>query len=486
MISSTKFVRVRDFFRLRRSFSTGNSQKNSVDAVMGIFNGPSDFYKYKVATGVLHPDENQAVVVEHMQSLYNDLITYEHRSPSKSVFFKLFQNFSSSTESRELQNIGKYSNSPRGLYLHGGVGCGKTMLMDLFHESCTLENKKRIHFHQFMLDVHKRIHDVKQAMGAKNFNLNRSQPYDPIAPVARDISCETTLLCFDEFQVTDIADAMILKRLFYHLWQNGVVVFATSNRAPDDLYKNGLQRFHFLPFIPMLKANCNAVNINSIDYRRMALPAEGDTYFSAADCDIKYEMDRVYEELVSRSNAAEGVKHIEVLGRTLTFEKTCGRILDTTFHELCARPLGAVDYLELCKHFDVVLLRDIPCISLGKRSEARRFITLIDMFYDQQIKVIFSAETSLDALFKDSELSEYDRHHAKVLIGDLNIKKGDSNEVASIFTGEEELFAFERATSRIMEMCTAAYWGANVPKISLDESLSSPEEEEPRHATKAS
>ena len=357
------------------------------------------------------------------------------------------------------------------------------MLMDLFHESCTVENKKRIHFHQFMLDVHKRIHAVKQSMGAKNFNLNRSQPYDPIGPVAREISSETTLLCFDEFEVTDIADAMILKCLFYHLWQNGVVVFATSNRKPDDLYKNGLQRFHFLPFIPMLQENCVPVNINSIDYRRMAMPAEGDTYFSASECDIKYEMDRVYEELVSRSNGVEGVKHIEVLGRTLTFERTCGRILDTTFHELCVKPLGAVDYLELCKNFDIFLLRDIPCITLEKRSEARRFITLIDMFYDQRVKVIFSAEASLHNLFKGGELSEYDKHHAKVMIGDLNIQQGDSNETASIFTGEEELFAFERAISRIMEMCTAAYWSETVPpNAPSNRAESAAVEDEPRHA----
>lgn len=458
MISSTRFTKTK--FVKQATFSCiSGSCYNLLSTVSGIcFNGPSDFYKYKLETGALHPDENQAVVVEHMQALHDDLKPYQHKVPLAGFFTKFFGKFSDSTQSKELHNIGKYSDSPRGLYLHGGVGCGKTMLMDLFHESCAVEKKQRIHFHQFMLDVHNRIHDVKQAMGTKNFNLNRSQPYDPIAPVAKDISFETTLLCFDEFQVTDIADAMILKRLFYHLWQNGVVVFATSNRKPDDLYKNGLQRFHFLPFIPMLKANCLSVNINSLDYRRLALPAEGNTYFSATEFDIKYEMDRVYEELVSRSTGVEGVANIEVMGRTLRFERTCGRILDTTFYELCMKPLGAVDYLELSKNFDTILLRDIPCLSLEKRSEARRFITLIDMLYDKQVKVIFSAENTLDKLFQAGDLSEYDRHHAKVLIGDLNINRGDSNETASLFTGEEELFAFERTISRMTEMSTAAYW----------------------------
>ena len=431
--------------------------------------GPTELYDRRLQNGDLRPDGNQRVVVEHFQNLHDALARYTVRRPGALTVMKQkiadwrikYAASGRRSAPRECFAV-KMTDAPLGLYVFGGVGCGKTMLMDLFHETCLSHRKRRVHFHQFMLDIHRRIHKVKQSMAVEGFNLNRSQPYDPIAPVAKAISEETLLLCFDEYQVTDIADAMILKRLFSHLWKNGVVVVATSNRRPDDLYKNGLQRIHFLPFIPMLKANCKVVNIDSIDYRKLRTSLQGFTYFSAADCDAKYEMDKAYEELVSREVGEEGRQQIEVLGRTLTFEKTCGRIVDTTFDDLCNKPLGAVDYLEICRNFDVILIRDIPCISLEHRTSARRFITLIDMLYDNHIKVLFSAETQLSKLFLKGDMTEYDKHHERVLLGDLNIQAPDNHETASIFTGEEELFAFERVTSRMMEMNTAAYWNQKV------------------------
>jgi len=432
------------------------------------FSGPSAIYNHKISTGELRPDPNQQAVVEHLQLFYERVRGYENESAGGGgLVSKLFGVFGKSSASTTMQSgkreeIKKFTNSPFGLYLYGGVGCGKTMLMDLFYDTCELDLKSRVHFHEFMHDIHKRIHQVKQAMGVKNFNLNRSQPYDPIAPVASEIGKETSLLCFDEFQVTDIADAMIIKRLFSHLWQNGVIVFATSNRKPDDLYKNGLQRIHFLPFIPLLKANCDVVNMDSIDYRMLkgASTVADRTYFAATDCNTKYEMDRMYEELVSRETSAhEGPQRIEILGRTLNFDKTCGLILDVTFSELCSRPLGAADYLQIARTFSTILLRDVPRLSLGKRSETRRFITLIDTLYDNHTHVIFSAERRLEDMFDTGEMtSEYDKHHTRVLIGDLDIKVGESNEKASLFTGEEELFAFERTRSRMTEMGSAPYW----------------------------
>ncbi|ESO02696.1 hypothetical protein HELRODRAFT_65323, partial [Helobdella robusta] len=410
---------------------------------------PTHVYDKKLSSGELSLDINQQAVVKCLDAFYEDVINYKHQIGGDSPF----------------SGNKKYTESPLGMYLYGGVGCGKTMLMDMFYNIVDIDKsrKKRVHFHEFMLDVHKQIFIQKQKTAQEGFNLNRSQPYDPIAPVAFDISRQVTLLCFDEFQVTDIADAMILKRLFFHLWKNGVVIFATSNRRPDDLYKNGLQRFHFLPFISLLKANCRIINLSSIDYRRLAIPADGDTYFSATECNTKYQMDKAYDELVSRSAGVEEKRTIEVMGRFLTFEKTCGDILDTTFQDLCARPLGAVDYLEICRNFRVVLIRDIPQMSLTMRSETRRFITLIDTLYDNNVKAIFSAETGLDDLFVAGGITEEDKHNMRVIIGDLNIKKGSRDELASLFTGEEETFAFDRVVSRIMDMRSASYWMKDQP-----------------------
>ncbi|KAK2144143.1 hypothetical protein LSH36_782g05020 [Paralvinella palmiformis] len=169
-------------------------------------------------------------------------------------------------------------------------------------------------------------------------------------------------------------------------------------------------------------------------------------------------MDRTYEDLVSRANAVEGPRTLNVMNRSVYFPKTCGRILDTSFHDLCMKPLGAIDYLALCEEFDIIVLRDVPRMSLEQRSEARRFITMIDTFYDHKIQLICSAESKPEELFAIGNLSEWDRHHKRILIGDLDIEKGSEDEKASLFTGEEELFAFDRVRSRLTEMKSEEYW----------------------------
>ncbi|KAK2179498.1 hypothetical protein NP493_484g00031 [Ridgeia piscesae] len=421
--------------------------------------GPVCVYETRVQAGELQNDEYQKSVIQQLEDLHNELKDYQpiQATNSWNIFSKLF---SSSSKKQEDSAKKLCPTAPNGLYLYGSVGCGKTMLMDLFYSTCTLKKRKRrVHFHSFMLDIHKRIHLVKQNMPKRDNSVSQMQSYDPIQPVAEEISAETWLLCFDEFQVTDIADAMILKRLFSHLWRGGTVVVATSNRPPDDLYKHGLQRVNFLPFIPMLKANCGTVNLDSgIDYRRQTIPAEGKVYFVTSECDAKYELDRIYEDLVSKEKAEEGPQTLTVMGRKLHLKKTCGSIVDCTFEELCMKPLGAVDYLEIASTFDTLILRDIPNLTLERKTEGRRFITLIDAIYDTKMQLVCSAETKADDLFLSGKLSEADALQARVLMGDLDIDVGSENAAASIFTGEEEMFAFERVRSRLAEMQTEEYW----------------------------
>ncbi|KAK5650135.1 hypothetical protein RI129_001164 [Pyrocoelia pectoralis] len=397
--------------------------------------GPLDALYEKIDKGELMPDPIQVKVCEALQQVYDKIEDYH--PAENGIFNKLF---------------GGKRKVPKGLYIHGAVGGGKTMLMDLFHNCCDFGKKSRVHFHAFMVDVHQKIHETKQITAT---NTSKSR-FDPIPPVAERICTKSWLICFDEFQVTDIADAMILKRLFTQLFEDGVVVIATSNRSPDDLYKNGLQRSNFVPFIKVLKEHCTVINLDSgIDYRQKGVVGE-QRYFVKSDYEANNPLDLIFKYLISKENDTVRPKTFTILGRDVTFKKACGGVLDTTFQELCDRPLGANDYIHLTQFFHTIIIHDVPQLNLKLKSQARRFITLIDALYNHKTRIVISSDVPLKQLFSAEKTDDDDEH--RVLMDDLKIEKTQVDASASIFTGDEEIFAFDRTLSRLTEMQTQEYW----------------------------
>jgi cell division protein ZapE len=277
---------------------------------------------------------------------------------------------------------------PRGVYLHGDVGRGKTMLLDLFFGAAPVERKRRVHFHAFMQEVHRDINAARKGMNGTS---------DPIQPLARRIADEALLLCFDEFHVTDIADAMVLGRLFQALFAEGVVPVLTSNRHPDALYEGGLNRQLFLPFIEMIKRRLDVVPLDGPqDYRQLFL-REARLYHTPLSPAAEAELERAFERLTG--GAAPEPVSLGVQGRMLIISRAGRGVARLDFAELCQRSLGAADYLALARAFHTIVLGGVPRLSPEARNEAKRFATLIDVLYDHRVRLICAADAPPSALY---------------------------------------------------------------------------------------
>jgi cell division protein ZapE len=341
-------------------------------------------YAALVATGQIEADPAQQAVVDMLATLERRLA--EHRLARKSSSLGwLF------ARAPKVEPI-------RGLYVYGEVGRGKSMLMDLFFEGVGVQRKRRAHFHEFMADVHERIFVIR-----RQIKSGAIADEDPIKLTAAALAAEAWLLCFDEFHVTDIADAMILGRLFAQLFERGVVVVATSNVAPEDLYRDGLNRALFLPFIALLEQAMRVVSLAArTDYRLEKLAA-AKVWYVPADRAADAALDAAWRRLAGHEGAELDLR---VMGRTLRVPRAAMGVARFSFHDLCAQPLAAVDYLKIAHEFHTIILDRIPVMDYAQRNEAKRFIILIDTLYDNAVKLVASADAEPEALYRAGEGNE--------------------------------------------------------------------------------
>jgi cell division protein ZapE len=350
--------------------------------------GPLPAYRARVTAGQLVADSSQLLAAERLQDLWTKLRGYDppprlEAAPRTALLSRFLRR--KPTEGADAVRL-------NGLYLVGEVGRGKSMLMDLFFAAAAVPRKRRIHFHRFMQDVHARI-----------FAWKRAHPdgHDPIPPLADSIAAEAALLCFDEFQVNDIADAMILGRLFQALFDRAVVVVATSNTVPSDLFKGQPGRDAFLPFIGLLQANLELLVLDGDrDFRRARLRGMP-TWHVPADGRAERALDNAFAELTG--HAAPAAERLAVMGRTLHVPLAAAGVARFDFHTLCETPLGAGDYLALATHYHCLVLDGIPMLSPDNYDAARRFIVLIDALYDHRVKLVASADAPPDALYQRGE-----------------------------------------------------------------------------------
>ncbi|MGA3139731.1 MAG: cell division protein ZapE [Xanthobacteraceae bacterium] len=348
-------------------------------------------YAAGVAGGLIEPDSAQLAVVDKLARLEVEIA--EHRLARKSS--SLGWMFGS----RE-----KRQTRIKGLYIYGDVGRGKTTLMDLFFAASPVLRKRRAHFHEFMLDVHERIHELRQKM-----KLGEHPGADPIELAAADLAKEAWLLCFDEFHVTDIADAMILGRLFAQLFARGVVLVATSNVEPAELYKDGLNRALFLPFIRMLEDNTEVVRLSSRADFRLEKLAGMHVWYVPADAAADAALDRAWRQLTRGRNGEP--QALPLKGRSVHVPRAAMGVARFSFSDLCEQPLGAADYLRIAREYHTIILDHVPVMTLETRNAAKRFIILIDTLYDLNVKLIASAEAEPDGLYRGDEGFEAQEFH---------------------------------------------------------------------------
>ncbi len=347
--------------------------------------GPLPAYRAMVARGELAADPAQAKTAARLQDLWSRLRGYDppaHPAAGEGFLGRL----------RRWRGAEEGSDAPRGLYLVGAVGRGKSMLMDLFFAAAAVTRKRRLHFHQFMQQAHARFHEFKRA---------HPEIEDPIPPLADSVAAEAALLCLDEFQVNDIADAMILGRLFEALFDRGVVLVTTSNIPPDELFRGQPGRDAFLPFIAILKQHVDVLEMDAArDFRRGKL-RELRTWHVPADQRARRELDQAFAELTD--GAAGEPETLMVMGRPLLVPLAAEGVARFEFDALCAAALGPGDYLALATTYHTLIVDDIPRLSPDNFDEARRFITLIDTLYDHRVKLLASADAMPDQLYARGE-----------------------------------------------------------------------------------
>jgi cell division protein ZapE len=339
-------------------------------------------YAAGIEAGKVERDPAQLAVVDRLARLEGDIIQHRLARKSSSLGWLFARD--------------KKQASLKGLYIYGEVGRGKTMLMDLFYEVSPVQRRRRGHFHEFMIDVHERVHGLRQKM-----KVGEYAGEDPIELVAKDLAREAWLLCFDEFHVTDIADAMILGRLFAQLFTRGVVVVATSSVAPVDLYKDGLNRALFVPFIDMLEAHMDIVRLASRTDFRLEKLAGLAVWHVPADEAADAALDDAWRRLARENDGA--AQELALKGRTIHVPRAAMGVARFSFHDLCEQPLAAADYLRIAHEYHTIILDHIPVMTFDNRNAAKRFIILIDTLYDMNVKLIASAAAEPDALYRADE-----------------------------------------------------------------------------------
>ena len=368
--------------------------------------GPAANLAARRAAGQIHSDPVQEKIVQRLQSVHEQLASQTAVAPRPGLLARL--------------GFGRAEKSPvgpRGLYIWGPVGRGKSMLMDLFFADAPVARKRRVHFHEFMLEVHDRLHRRREDLAARG----APPEADTIVPIAKDIARQTRLLCFDEFQVTNIADAMILGRLFETLLDEGVTVISTSNRPPDDLYKNGLQRDRFLPFIELIKRRLEILELGGSQDYRLGRMRKLELYLTPLGAWATAKLDEAFRALADGADGEPRV--LRTQGRDVEVPRAAPGVAMAHYLDWCAKPMGAADFLCIADNFHTVILAEIPKMGPDSRDKAARFVTMIDTFYERKVKFICSAAAPPDRLYVD----------------------GDGT------------FEFQRTVSRLMEMQSPEY-----------------------------
>ncbi|WP_347266255.1 cell division protein ZapE [Paracoccus sp. (in: a-proteobacteria)] len=341
----------------------------------------SELYQARAASGRLEPDVAQRAILPVLDRLLRDLAAAEAPppAPAKTGWF-----------GRLIGAAPAPAPAVPGIYLWGGVGRGKSMLMDLLMEAAPLSRKRRVHFHEFMQEIQTELEAVR-----------KTGQQDIVRPVAMEVAREAQLLCFDEMQITDIADAMIVGRLFQILFEQGVTVVTTSNRVPDDLYKDGLNRQLFLPFIDMIRAHMQVIELSSPTDHRQNRDEGGQVWFTPADSIAHERMDALWRAETGGRDTTPLL--LEIKGRRVEIPQHLGRAGRAGFWDLCGKPLGPADYIAMAEALDLLFIDAIPRLGQSNYNEAKRFVTLIDTLYEAKVRLVASAADAPERLYAEGE-----------------------------------------------------------------------------------